>query len=111
MRLYSAANYDEFKPVPKDIAHRVAYGLCTHLDFPRLVQQAYAGGGRIFIEIGPGGNCAKWIEDTLHGQPCLAMSVNRKGIDDAATLIRTVARLASHSVAVDLAPLYIAAEE
>ncbi len=106
MRLYSAAEYDQFRPVPEEIAHRVATGLCQHLDFPRLIQLAHNDGGRIYIEIGPGGNCAKWIEDTLRGQPGLAMSVNRKGMDDAAALIRAVARLASHGVGVDLRALY-----
>jgi PfaB family protein len=110
IRLYSSANYDQLKPVPDDIAHRVALGLCRYLDFPRLIQGAYADGGRIFIEIGPGGNCSKWIEDTLRGQPCLAMPVNRKGMDDAASLIRMIARLASHAATVDLTPLYEAVE-
>jgi PfaB family protein len=106
LRLYSAAGYDLFKPDPEDIAHQVAISLCNHLDFPRLVQRAYADGDRIFIEVGAGGNCAKWIDDSLRGQPCLTMSVNRKGMDDAATLVRTLAKLASHRVPVDLAPLY-----
>ncbi len=110
MPLYSAASYDQLKPVPEEIAHQVALGLCQHLDFPRLVKRAYADGGRIFIEIGPGANCAKWIEDTLRGQPSLAMPVNRKGMDDAAVLVRAVARLASHAATVDLAPLYEAVE-
>jgi PfaB family protein len=106
MRLYAAADYDLYKPVPEEIAHQVAYSLCTHLDFPRLVQRAYADGARIFIEVGAGGNCAKWIDDSLRGQPMLAMSINRKSTDDAEMLIRTLARLASHRATVDLAPLY-----
>ncbi|HVP21910.1 MAG TPA: hypothetical protein VMS73_08620 [Anaerolineaceae bacterium] len=106
IRLYSAAGYDLFKPDPEDIAHQVAISLCQHLDFPRLVQRAYADGARIFIEVGAGGNCAKWIDDSLRGSPCLTMSVNRKGMDDTAALVRTLAKLASHRAAVDLAPLY-----
>jgi acyl transferase domain-containing protein len=84
----------------------VAFSLCTHLDFPRLVKRAYGDGARIFIEVGAGGNCAKWIDDSLRGQPALTMSINRKGADDASTLIRVLARLASHRSSVDLAPLY-----
>jgi len=84
----------------------VASSLCTHLDFPRLVQRAYADGARIFIEVGAGGNCAKWIDDSLRGQPVLAMSINRKSTDDAEMLVRTLAKLASHRIAVDLTPLY-----
>ncbi len=107
LKLYSADNYDLFKPEPDDIAHQVASSLCTHLDFPRLVRRAYADGARIFIEVGAGGNCAKWIDDSLRGDACLTMSVNRKGTDDASMLVRTLAKLASHRVPVDLTPLYI----
>jgi PfaB family protein len=106
MRLYSAADYATYQPVPDEIAHKVAFSLCTHLDFPRLLKQAYDDGARIFIEVGAGGNCAKWIDDSLRGQPTLAISINRKGTDDAVTLIRTLARLASHRVPVNLEPLY-----
>ncbi len=106
MRLYAASDYGEYRPEPEDIAHKVAHSLCVHLDYPRLVQRAYDDGARIFIEVGAGGNCAKWIDDSLRGQPSLAMSINRKGVDDAVTLIRTLARLASHRASVDLAPLF-----
>lgn len=107
LKLYSADNYDLFQPEPDDIAHQVASSLCTHLDFPRLVRRAYTDGARIFIEVGAGGNCAKWIDDSLRGDACLTMSVNRKGTDDASMLVRTLAKLASHRVPVDLTPLYV----
>ena len=106
MRLYAAADYGEYRPESEEIAHKVAFSLCTHLDFPRLVKRAYGDGARIFIEVGAGGNCAKWIDDSLRGQSALTMSINRKGADDASTLIRVLARLASHRSSVDLAPLY-----
>jgi len=106
MRLYAANDYGEFHPEPQEIAHKVSHSLCVPLDFPRLVKLAYDDGARIFIEVGAGGNCSKWIDDTLRGQPSMAMSINRKGIDDAVALIRSLARLASHRTAVDLSPLY-----
>ena len=106
MRLYSEDDYGEYRPEPEDIAHKVAHCLCIHLDFPRLVKRAYDDGARIFIEVGAGGNCSKWIDDSLRGQPLLSMSINRKGADDAVTLIRTLSRLASHRAPVDLSPLF-----
>jgi PfaB family protein len=106
IRLYSAASYDTFRPDPQDMAHRVASSLCAALDFPRLINLAYGDGARIFIEVGAGGNCAKWIDEILRGQPALALSINRKGLDDAEALVRALARLAAHRLQVDLAPLY-----
>lgn len=106
IRLYSAAGYDFFTNDPEDTAHRVAKSLCEHLDFPRLVKLAYQDGARLFLEIGAGGNCARWVDEILRGQPSLAMSINRKGLDDGEALVRLLARLASHRLSVDLATLY-----
>ncbi len=66
----------------------------------------YADGARIFIELGAGSNCAKWIEETLRGQPMLSISANRKGIDDASAILRVLARLVSHGVNVNLRAIY-----
>ena len=106
LRMYSAADYG---PLPFDqtvIAEKIARMLTMPLDFPRLVQQVYADGARVFIEAGAGSNCARWIDETLKGSPHLALSMDRRGTDDYSTLIRTLARLYCHRVPVNIAPLY-----
>ncbi|MCL4561261.1 MAG: PfaB family protein [Chloroflexi bacterium] len=103
--LYSAAGY---KPVELDsqkIAHSIARTLCSPLDFPRLVNQVYADGARIFIELGAGSNSSKWIGEILKGRPHAAMSINRKGADDYPSMIRLLAKLISHRVPMDLSSL------
>jgi PfaB family protein len=105
-RLYSAADN---RPLPidsQDIAAKISSMLCSCLDFPKLVQQVYADGARIFIELGANSNCSKWIDDTLKEQPHLAASINRKGAEDYASIVRVLAKLASHRVPVDLSALY-----
>jgi PfaB family protein len=104
--LYSAADDRPFEMSETGIARAVARDQCSMLDFSRLVETAYADGARIFVELGAGSNCAKWIEDNLRGRPFLAVSANRKGVEDASAILRVLARLVSHKVAVDLAPLY-----
>jgi PfaB family protein len=106
VRLYSAA---EYAPVHIDrisIARSITETLCTHLDFPRLINRVYEDGARLFIELGAGSNCSKWIDDTLKGRPHLAVSINRKGADDFTSIVRLLARLASHRVPMDISPLY-----
>jgi acyl transferase domain-containing protein len=105
--LYSAADDQPFEMSVDGIARAVARDLCSMLDFPRLVETAYNDGARIFIELGAGSNCAKWIEEILKGRPFLSVSANRKGVDDAASIFRVLARLASHQTAVNLEPLYL----
>jgi len=94
-------------PVEQEaIARQIAGGVCTCLDFSGLVQQAYAGGGRIFIELGAGSNCARWVDESLKGKPHAAFSINRKGVDDHASILRLLARLVCHLTQVDLKLLY-----
>jgi PfaB family protein len=106
MTLYTAATY---QPMPIDrqtIARQIAHELCNCLDFPRLIQLAYNDGARIFVELGAGSNCARWVNDTLQGQPHAAYSINRKGVDDHASILRLMARMVSQHVPVNLSVLY-----
>ncbi len=106
MTLYSAATY---RPMPierQTIARQIALAICTTLDFPRLIQLAYEDGARIFIELGPGSNCARWINETLQGQPHASYSINRKGVDDHLSILRLLAHLVAQHVPVNLNVLY-----
>ncbi|MDB9320186.1 type I polyketide synthase [Nodularia spumigena] len=103
---YSAA---EYKPIPLDsnsIGNNIAQTLCQELDFPRLVNRVYDDGAKIFIEVGVGGNCSRWISKTLHDKEHFTVSLNRRGIDDHISIIRVLAKLLSHRVEMDLSPLY-----
>ena len=105
-RLYSAAEDKPFVLNEAEIAHAIAKDLCSMLDFPRLVETAYGDGARCFIELGAGSNCAKWVDEILRGRPCLSVSANRKGTDDASAIFRVLARLWSHHIRINVAPLY-----
>lgn len=111
MPMYSAANYaplriEQNTRSQKELAAAMAHMLTSPLDFPRLVNRVYEDGARVFIEAGAGGNCARWVDETLKGRAHLALSMNRRGTDDYTNLVRTLARLHSHRVPIDLSPLY-----
>ncbi len=103
---YSA---DRFAPLPLDqetIAKNIAEIYCHEIDFPKLVGQTYRDGARVFVEVGPRENCTHWIGEILREKPHLAVGTNRKGVDDKTSIVRALARLFSHRVALDLARLY-----
>jgi PfaB family protein len=106
MTLYSAATYEPMPIEQQTIAQQIAHELCNCLDFPRLIQLAYDDGARIFVELGAGSNCARWVNDTLQGQPHAAYSINRKGVNDHASILRLMARMVSQHVPVNLSVLY-----
>ena len=76
------------------------------LDFPRLVERAYADGLRVFVEVGPGGSCTRMIGAIIGDRPHLARSACLPGHDPLATLLDLLGRLIAERVRVDLAPLY-----
>ena len=103
---YSAANYQQVAHTNQDIAHSVARTLCQQLDFPRLVNRVYQDNYRIFIEVGVGSNCSRWIKDILKSQEHAVVSIHRRGTNDFTSLIKAIALLVSHGVSLDLSPLY-----
>lgn len=110
LQLYSAADYERVpihsENASDEIASRIAHALSSILDFPRLVRRVYADGARIFIEVGAGSNCTRWVDDSLHGLAHLSASANRQGVEDAVTLTRLFARLASHQAPFNYTPLF-----
>jgi PfaB family protein len=96
-------------PLPLDshyIAHNSAKLSCQTVDFPAIINRVYQDGVRVFIELGAGNNCARWVDETLKGKEHVAMSINSKAIDDQTGIVKLLAKLVSHRVSVDLSPLY-----
>lgn len=106
IKFYSSSCY---KPIPlrsKAVAHSIAKAYSETVDFPRLVNQAYEDGARLFIELGSRKFCCNLIDHILAGKDHLAMAINVKGTKDQASLVRLMAQLVSHRVPVDLSPLF-----
>jgi PfaB family protein len=104
--LYSAADYQPLSVKRQEISEQIAQMLCSSLDFPRLVDKVYASGARVFIELGAGSNCARWVDECLQGKPHLSIGINRRGLSDMASIMRVLAKLCIHRVSLNLAPLY-----
>ena len=100
--VYSAANYMPLELEPESNAHAFAKMLTNPVDFPRLVDLAYADGARIFIELGAGSNCTKWISAILKDKPHLAVSINQVNVSDHVSILRLISRLISHNIRVNL---------
>lgn len=103
--IYSAADY---APLPDDsraIAQSFARMLTNPIDFPRLVELAYQDGARVFIELGAGSNCSKWVEACLKGRQHIAMSINQNNVGDHTAILRLLAKLISQHIPLDLSVL------
>jgi len=100
--VYTAANYAALQYDTKIIAESFANMLTHPVDFPRLVNLAYQDGARIFIELGAGNNCSKWVESVLKGKPHVALSINANNVSDHVSILSLLARLISHRVPMEL---------
>ncbi len=105
---YSAADYEPLRLESDLIARSIARVSCKQIDFPRLIDRAHRDGSRVFIELGPGSTCTRWIGDTLSvdKREYLSVAIDNLRLDDHTALVKLLARLVSHHVPVDLALLY-----
>ncbi len=103
---YSAAHYESVNFNRQKISEIISQTLCQQLDFSRLVNRVYQDEFRIFIEVGAGSNCSRWIREILKSQEHLTVSLHRRGIDDHVSLVKALAKLLSHRVELDLSLLY-----
>lgn len=106
VKFYSAAAEQCLVLDSQMVGQTIARNLCQQLDFPRLVNRVYDDGARIFVEVGAGGTCSRWISEILSSRPHLTTLLNRRGMDDHSAVVRALARLVSHRVPLDLSPLY-----
>ncbi len=111
IKLYSASEYEPIVVESQAIANSIAKCLCTQLDFPRLVNRVYNDGAKIFIEVGAGNVCSRWIDKILENKEHTTVTLNRRGLDDHSSLLKALAKLLSHRVSLDLSPLYNQTEQ
>jgi PfaB family protein len=105
---YSAADYRPTALESGLLARNIARCSCKVVDFPRSVRRAHHDGVRVFIELGPGSTCTRWISDTLRADGLEGVAVNADHLrfDDAATVVKMAARLFSHRMPMQLDALF-----
>jgi PfaB family protein len=86
------------------VAAAVADGIAGSLDFPRVVEQAYNAGARIFIEVGPRNTCSRRIKAILGESPHEALAFDQRGSSARDNLAKLLAGLISHRIPLKLGP-------
>ncbi len=103
---YSSSKYEILDLDSKVMGDSIAKVLCEQFDFPRIVNRLEADGAKIFLEVGAGNACSRWIGENLKGREHTTIFLNRRGVDEHTSLLRGLAQLFSHRVSLDLSPLY-----
>jgi PfaB family protein len=99
INFYSTTRPDPLPVEQAALAKSMAHATVEIFDFAGLVERVYAAGARIFVELGPGAACTRWVDANLGDRPHAAIAIDERG-DGHTGLIRALARLIAHGVPV-----------
>ena len=106
LKFYSGVWGRAYRPDRALAAQAITAQAAGIIDFPRVVEQAYADGIRVFLEIGPGSSCTRLIDRILADRPHLACAASRPDRGSLDTMLEALGGLIAWRVPLDLAPLY-----
>ncbi len=93
IRFYTSSTCSYYYPTSEKAADALL-GMATNtLNFPKMIENAYNDGVRIFIEHGPRDGCTKWISRILEGKEHVAVSLDRSGRSSIIQLFHAIAEL------------------
>jgi 3-hydroxymyristoyl/3-hydroxydecanoyl-(acyl carrier protein) dehydratase len=97
VRFYQSATARPFPLTTDSVADALTAQALKTLDFPQVIERAWADGIRIFVELGPKNRCAHWISRILGDREYVAVALDgpARGIRQ---LYQAVAELAAAGV-------------
>uniref|UniRef100_UPI003D81A638 beta-ketoacyl synthase N-terminal-like domain-containing protein n=1 Tax=Trichloromonas sp. TaxID=3069249 RepID=UPI003D81A638 len=106
IRFYSCALGHSYELDENSVADAILGQALDTIDYTRVIEQMYADGVRIFLEMGPGNSCSRMIGRILKDRPHLARAACYPGQDAVSLLLRLLAQGLSERLPVKLAALY-----
>ncbi|WP_058043552.1 type I polyketide synthase [Streptomyces roseifaciens] len=104
VRFYRGDTAEPYVPTEESAADALTAQATRMVDFPAVIERAYADGVRVFVEHGPLSLCTDWIGRILQGREHLAVALDEPGGRALHRLHRSVERLAAAGLC-DPAPL------
>jgi PfaB family protein len=106
VRFYSCSSGRAYAPATDSAAASILSQGLHGFEFPPTIEQAYADGVRIFLELGPGTSCSRMIRHILGDRPHLSQSLDVPGADGVESVLRGIGALISERVPLNLEWLY-----
>ena len=106
IRFYSAHLASSYELNSNSAADSIIAHALRGFDYPKLIEQTYRDGVRVFVEVGPQASCTRAISKILAGKPHVAVAASIRGQDDTTSVLRVLARLWVERVDIDLKSLY-----
>jgi PfaB family protein len=103
---YSTAWGQRYPLTRESAAEAIVAQAVNSIDFPKVIEQSYADGIRIFVEIGPGSSCTRMITEILGERPFFARAALPATSRPVEAFLELLAALIAERVPVDLSYLY-----
>jgi len=104
--VYSCSRAALFPKEPQEIRRLAVAHWAEPVEFTKMIEQMYADGARIFVEVGPRGNLTSFVADILHNKPHLAIAANKEKRSGITQLHHLLAQLIAQGVPLDLTELH-----
>ncbi|HKQ49626.1 MAG TPA: beta-ketoacyl synthase N-terminal-like domain-containing protein [Phycisphaerae bacterium] len=102
VRFYSAAAARAYDVTRASAAESITAQALHGFDFPALIEQAYADGVRLFVEVGPQASCTRMIGRILAGRPHFARSASSSGDNEVRDVFQLAAAMIAERIPVDM---------
>ncbi len=103
---YSCALGQSYPVTTESAADVILAQALETIDYTKVIDQAYADGVRIFLEMGPGNSCSRMISSILDGKPHMTRAACYPGQKPTSLILRLLANALAERVPVDLSVLY-----
>jgi PfaB family protein len=104
---YSSIKLGKLSLVSTELAENSTEVCCRKVDFPQLIRTVFEDKVNSFVEIGANSTCTAWIKDILKSENHLAVSVDKKGVSFAQTLLSALGQIISNGFSADISGLYL----
>ena len=103
---YSCALGKSYQVTTDSAADMILGQALETVDYTKVIEQAYADGVRIFLEMGPGNSCSRMIGSILDGRPHMTRAACYPGQKPTSLILRLLAHCLAERVPVNLSELY-----
>ncbi|MEZ5954511.1 MAG: beta-ketoacyl synthase N-terminal-like domain-containing protein [Hyphomonas sp.] len=105
-KVYANASALPYDAPASRLPETIAGQLASPVRFRELVENMYADGARIFVEVGPGSVVTGLVDDVLGNRPHMAVALDNKRMNGVAQFLSTLGALSVAGVEVDFARLF-----
>jgi malonyl CoA-acyl carrier protein transacylase/phosphopantetheinyl transferase (holo-ACP synthase) len=104
--VYSCSTAKPFPADPAEIRQLAVSHWAAPVEFTKMIENMYADGVRIFVEVGPRGNLTAFVADILRGKSFTSIASNVQRRSGITQIHHLAGQLIAHGVPLDLNELY-----